>query len=89
MPPQPPITSPLCAVLQARAFNAKWKDPSAASIEPRLAEFLGAGAIYASPLTRATETALLACEGHPYFKEGNPLLLCRQVTTDQQPGSLP
>ena len=34
----------------------------------RCAEFLSASAIFASPLTRAIETALVGCAGHPYFK---------------------
>jgi len=38
---------------------------------------LGCRSIYASPHTRAVETALLACEGHPHFKGGGPLKLTR------------
>jgi phosphohistidine phosphatase SixA len=35
--------------------------------QQQLVEFLSAGAIYASPLTRATQTALLTCQDHPFF----------------------
>jgi broad specificity phosphatase PhoE len=40
---------------------------AAAAEAARCAEFLSAGAVFASPLTRAVETALLTLEGHPYF----------------------
>ena len=63
-------------ISQARTFNETWHQAS--DDEPRLQEFLAAGAIYASPLTRATQTALLTCQDHPFFAKGGPLVLLRQ-----------
>ena len=60
---------------QARTFNKVWHQ--AGDEEPRLQEFLAAGAIYASPLTRATQTALLTCQEHPFFVHGGSLVLLR------------
>jgi broad specificity phosphatase PhoE len=47
---------------------------AAAAEAARCAEFLSAGAVFASPLTRAVETALLTLEGHPYFAAPNAAL---------------
>ena len=54
----------------AKEENAENSDEkrSAQTKAERCAAFLSAGIIFASPLTRAVETALVGCEGHPYFQ---------------------
>lgn len=62
---------------QAASFNARWKlsrdrlVAGEAISEDEISDinmFLSAKAIFASPLTRATQTALLTCEDHPLLR---------------------
>jgi hypothetical protein len=64
-------------IAQAVSFNERWKECQgrrdrgealAAEEAEDLEAFLSAQAIFVSPLTRATQTALLTCEDHPKLK---------------------
>ena len=62
-------------IAQAISFNQKWKAASNSSDTNELEDsnvFTSAEAIFASPLTRATQTALLTCESHPAFQNNDP-----------------
>ncbi|KAK3235962.1 hypothetical protein CYMTET_53871 [Cymbomonas tetramitiformis] len=52
-----------------------WKDVDAATQDVWEADFFRAGAIFASPLTRAVETALLGLKGHPTLSQQGLTLL--------------
>jgi broad specificity phosphatase PhoE len=59
---------------QASLFNQRWKFALTTSHESDIEDyqsFVNASVIYSSPLTRATQTALLTCEGHEAFKSPN------------------
>jgi len=77
----PPLNARVFVIAQARQFNKKWRDAlndaDSSNGMSRLAEFVGCTEMYASPLTRAVQTALVTCEGHPYLEQGNPLKLSR------------
>lgn len=66
-------------VLQAVSFNERWKALQNTECDPEdrsdLEMFLAAGTVYASPLTRATQTALLTCEDHPVVQGRGIVLL--------------
>lgn len=56
---------------QAISFQQRWKSTSTSSDERVIEDyqlFVRAKAIYSSPLTRATQTAVLTCEGHDAFQ---------------------
>jgi phosphohistidine phosphatase SixA len=59
-------------IQQAELFHQKWTHAASTSRDERGLEdyysFLSANAIFSSPLTRALETALITCEGHPAFQ---------------------
>ena len=46
----------------------------------RLAQFAAAAAVFASPLTRATQTCVLSLQGHPALKRGLTLLAAARET---------
>lgn len=74
---------------QAQAFNEKWnsyKTSKSSENTKELKAFLSASAIFASPLTRATQTALLTCQGHPALRN-SPLLLLRNLREIKNFGS--
>ena len=67
-------------IQQASAFNSKWKKQQSLKHKEGddITTFLNATKIFSSPLTRAIETALLTCEGHPALKT-NGLTLLRNL----------
>jgi len=76
---------------QAQMFNERWSnianDPKLQN-DDDLQAFLSASAIFASPLTRATQTALLTCKGHPFFTMSeSPLVLLRNLRECKNFGS--
>ena len=69
---------------QALTFNAKWTKAQAAGSTHQLtiaeSKFLKAERVIASPLTRATQTALLTCHSHIHLNNTNkPLMLFRNL----------
>jgi broad specificity phosphatase PhoE len=67
---------------QALTFNGKWKKANeGAKSDMTSAEqnFLSAERVVASPLTRATQTALLTCFSHPNLSNAHPLTLYRNL----------
>jgi broad specificity phosphatase PhoE len=74
---------------QAESFNGRWKAAKdSRDGDPDIDTFLAADAIYASPLTRATQTALLTCEDHPLLaNEGPGLSLLRNIREVKNFGS--
>jgi len=67
---------------QAINFNSIWTKAIAdESIQMSSAEskFVNAERVVASPLTRATQTALITCHNHPNLNNGNPLTLYRNL----------
>jgi broad specificity phosphatase PhoE len=85
-------------IQQAEQFNARWKelkrqkDAGEAGVKREdmddLEKFLSATAIFASPLTRATQTALLTCEDHPStLGSGGITLLSNLREVKSGPGS--
>lgn len=78
---------------QAVSFNTRWKAEKerlgdSADPETDIQTFLSADAIFASPLTRATQTALLTCEDHPLLSGGGPgLTLMRNIREVKNFGS--
>ena len=76
-------------IKQAQNFNKKWKElehDRKRDGQEDLTAFLSASAIFASPLTRATQTALLTCHGHPAL-ESDPLILLRNLREVKNFGS--
>ncbi len=100
-------------VQQAQALNRAWKNArdrlaapadggerTVADLESLHRKFLAAERILASPLTRAVQTALLACQGHPALVggggseggggggggDGKPLRLCRHLREKKRSG---
>ncbi len=77
-------------VLQAVSFNERWKTLQNAECSPEdradLEMFLTAGTVFASPLTRATQTALLTCEDHPTV-QGKGIILLRNLREVKNFGS--
>ena len=84
-------------IQQAETFNARWKElqkskdkgTNSQQDESDLETFLSATAIFASPLTRATQTALLTCEDHPMLtkSQGGLTLLSNLREVKSGPGS--
>lgn len=73
---------------QAVSFNCRWKNARDAGVDPDISTFLAAEAIFASPLTRATQTALLTCEDHPLLTKNGPgLSLLRNIREVKNFGS--
>lgn len=76
-------------IKQAQNFNERWNEVLE---NPHLDKngdmkaFLSASAIFASPLTRATQTALLTCKGHPTLAT-DPLVLLRNLREVKNFGS--
>lgn len=59
---------------QAASFNRKWKEAETSTNEEEREDFhvfSSAEAIFASPLTRATQTALLTCENHRVLQQSD------------------
>ena len=83
-------------VKQASLFNEKWKKDQATAknsskdMDKNKVEdvntFLSATKIFSSPLTRAIETALVTCEGHPALKK-HGLKLLRHLREKKNIGS--
>lgn len=76
-------------ISQAQDFNERWnevkKDPKLDK-DGDLKAFLSASSVFSSPLTRATQTALLTCKGHPSLLT-DPLVLLRNLREVKNFGS--
>ena len=78
---------------QAMSLNDRWhearrKEEQTAGADPDIDAFLAAPCIFSSPLTRAIQTSLVACEGHPSLsREGSRLTLLRNLREVKNFGS--